>query len=175
MSALLIVLAGLPGSGKTTLARALAARLGATHLRIDTIEQTLRRAGLSPQSEGYDVANAQARDQLRLGHGVVADAVNGVQEARLAWRATAADACAPLLEIEVRCSDVVEHRRRVEARRPDIEGLVLPDWDKVRARHYEAWDRPPLVVDTAHRTVEACVADIVQYLPGGRCDGSVQA
>ncbi|PWK92360.1 AAA family ATPase [Fulvimonas soli] len=52
MSALLIVLAGLPGGGKTTLARALAARLGATHLRIDTIEQTLRRAGLAPECEG---------------------------------------------------------------------------------------------------------------------------
>ncbi|PWK92359.1 hypothetical protein [Fulvimonas soli] len=41
-----------------------------------------------------------------------------------------------------------------------------PDRDKVRARHYEAWDRPPLVVDTAHRSVEACVADILRHLPG---------
>ncbi|NBC95586.1 MAG: AAA family ATPase, partial [Deinococcus-Thermus bacterium] len=34
----LIVLGGLPGTGKTTLARAAAAALGAVPLRIDTIE-----------------------------------------------------------------------------------------------------------------------------------------
>ena len=40
----LIVLAGLPGVGKTTVARLLAQQAAALHLRIDTIEQTLRRS-----------------------------------------------------------------------------------------------------------------------------------
>lgn len=82
MSGLLIVLAGLPGSGKTTLARALASRIGAVHLRIDTIEQALRRAGIAPEEEGYAVAMALAHDQLVLGQRVIADAVNGVEQAR---------------------------------------------------------------------------------------------
>lgn len=42
----LVVFGGLSGVGKTTLARALTARLGAAYLRIDAIEQTLRSAGL---------------------------------------------------------------------------------------------------------------------------------
>jgi predicted kinase len=53
----LIVFSGLPGVGKTTVARALAARLGAVHLRIDTIEQAMRAAGaerIGPA--GYAVA-----------------------------------------------------------------------------------------------------------------------
>ncbi|WP_225152486.1 AAA family ATPase [Bradyrhizobium sp. NBAIM08] len=41
----LIVFGGLPGTGKTTIARELTARLAATYLRIDAIEQPLRDAG----------------------------------------------------------------------------------------------------------------------------------
>ncbi|MEU0072867.1 AAA family ATPase [Streptomyces sp. NPDC006332] len=36
---------GLPGAGKTTLARLLAARIGAVRLRVDTIEQAIVRSG----------------------------------------------------------------------------------------------------------------------------------
>ncbi len=39
---MLIALGGLPGTGKTTIARELARQLGAVHLRIDSIEQALR-------------------------------------------------------------------------------------------------------------------------------------
>jgi len=41
---LLVVLSGLPGVGKTTVARDLAVASGAVHLRIDSIEQALRNA-----------------------------------------------------------------------------------------------------------------------------------
>lgn len=42
---MLIVIGGLPGTGKTTLARLLASRIGAVHLRIDTIEQACVHSG----------------------------------------------------------------------------------------------------------------------------------
>ena len=41
----LVVLAGLPGVGKTTLARGAARRLGAAYLRVDTVEHALRDGG----------------------------------------------------------------------------------------------------------------------------------
>ena len=40
----LLIFGGLPGTGKSTIARLLAARLGAVWLRIDSIEQALIRA-----------------------------------------------------------------------------------------------------------------------------------
>ena len=50
---MLIVFSGLPGVGKTGIARELARTIGAVHLRIDSIEQALRRAGYRGESEGY--------------------------------------------------------------------------------------------------------------------------
>ena len=42
---MLIIFGGLPGVGKTSIARALAQKIGAVHLRIDTIEQAILDAG----------------------------------------------------------------------------------------------------------------------------------
>ena len=58
---LLIVFSGLPGTGKTTISKALAAKMRAVYLRIDAIEQAMRSAGAAPIGPaGYAVANALA-------------------------------------------------------------------------------------------------------------------
>ena len=63
---MLIVLSGLPGVGKTTIARELARMLPAVHVPVDAIEQALRRQGLVVEGEGYAVAHAVAADNLRV-------------------------------------------------------------------------------------------------------------
>ena len=165
---MLIVLGGLPGTGKTTIARALASRLGAFHLRIDTIEQALRSAGTLDDDIGplgYVVAYRVAEDNLRLGNTVIADSVNPIRITRDAWRATAERAGAPLVEVEIVCSDPIEHRRRVETRRADIDGFRLPSWADVLGRDYEHWEGANVLVDTAGRSVDACMAEIIGALP----------
>ena len=149
----LFAFSGRSGSGKSLLAQALARALGAAYLRIDRIEQALKDVpGASPEigEAGYRVAYALAADQLRMGLSVVADSVNPLAATRRGWHAVAQGAAASVLDIEVRCSDEAEHRRRVASRSADIEGLHMPSWDELRSRRYDAWeDATRIVVDTA--------------------------
>ena len=101
---MLIVFGGLPGAGKTTIARLVAQGCGAAYLRIDAIEQALRAAEILPGDvgpAGYFVAYALSEANLKLGQAVVADCVNPLPVSRAAWRAVAASASSPILEIEI--------------------------------------------------------------------------
>ncbi len=164
---MLVVLGGLPGTGKTTIARLLVERLGGAHVRIDSIETAMWRAGISrdqPTGIGsYVVAEAVAESCLRAGSAVVVDAVNPVEAARRAWRLLAERASARLRVVEVVCSDEEQHRRRLETRETDLEGALMPTWDDVVAREYDPWVEPRLVVDT-REPLEACLARIERYL-----------
>ena len=161
---MLIVLSGLPGVGKTTIARALAAELQAVHVRIDSIEHALRSAGRTVDSEGYRVAYAIAEDNLRLGRTVVADCVNPWPATRREWTLVAERTAVRAISVEILCSDVDEHRRRVEARVPDIAGHRLPTWAEVLERDYRPWDIDRLVVDTARLNVQQSVQAILSAI-----------
>jgi predicted kinase len=158
---MLISFGGRSGTGKTTIAREVVRELAAVYLRIDSIEHVMREAGWQVESEGYRVALAVAEDNLRLGRVVVADCVNPWPLTRSAWRAVADHAGVAALEVEIVCSDPLEHRRRVESRTADIAGHRLPTWQEVIARDYREWDSHPVVIDTARLTMEQAVRTIV--------------
>ena len=100
---MLVVFAGLPGSGKSTIARRLAGITGAVWLRIDSIEQAIRDSGVVPGSlndAGYRAAYAVAEDNLRLGRDVIGDSVNPWMLTRNAWRDAGLRAGAHVVEVE---------------------------------------------------------------------------
>ena len=165
MAGNLVVLAGLPGSGKSTIAREIARVAGAVWVRIDSIEQAIRDAGMGSITDaGYRVGYAIAEDNLRLGRDVIADSVNPLMLTRDAWRAVGERAGARVLEVEVVCSDTVEHRRRIEQRQGEVAGLQLPDWNAVQTRDYHSWNRERLVLDTASVDIYTSVDIIVSTL-----------
>lgn len=165
---MLIVLSGLPGTGKTTIGKALAAKRSATYVRVDEIENALEQYSGFDQEigpAGYVVAFAIASSNLKLGNLVVADSVNPVSESRQGWRdmVRAIDGVL-LLEVEVICSDENEHRRRVEGRAPDIDGFILPPWSSVTKHVYVPWSGPRLIVDTALLSALDAVSAIEKQL-----------
>ena len=159
---MLIALSGLPGVGKTAIARELARVTGAVHLRIDSIEQVLRANGVQVEEEGYAIAHAVAADNLALGRTVIADCVNPWPLTREEWRAVARRAGVRVLEVELLCSDVQEHRRRVESREPDIPGHELPAWKDVVERDYRPWTSARLVIDTSRTHVAESVRILIE-------------
>lgn len=163
----LIAFGGLPGTGKTAVARQLARELGAVYLRIDSIEQAIRASGILDkpiEDEGYRIAYALAEENLRVGRTVISDCVNPLQITRDAWVAVANRAGASVVEVEIVCSDSKQHQQRIENRVSDISGLKLPTWDEVASREYEPWQRKHVVIDTAHRSVGDNVNELLKLL-----------
>ena len=167
---MLIAFSGLPGAGKTSIARELAKRLHATYLRIDTIEQAIVSCGnIDPiMEEGYETAYRLAAENLHIGQHIVADSMNPLEITREAWAEVAREANVRLINVEIICSDEAEHRRRVETRSSDIPDLVLPTWDKVKSREYHPWTQPRIVIDTSGRGVDACVDELISELAAAR-------
>ncbi len=151
----LIVMAGLPGVGKSAVADALGRALSAAILAVDVIESAILRAGVgSDQPSGlaaYVVAEAIGARLLSQRQWVIIDAVNAVEPARQQWRTLARRHGVPLRIIEVICTDERLHRRRLEQRQRDLPHVSEPSWEDVvrRRAEYAAWAEERLVLDTA--------------------------
>ena len=163
----LIVFAGLPGVGKTTIARKLARALGGTcYLRVDEIETAIIDGDpmLEPGPEGYRVAAALSVSNLVLGTDVIVDSVNPLTVTRQMFTDAAQHAKAIHFGVEITCSDLVQHKSRVEYRTSDIAGLSLPTWERVANRSYEPWPTADLKLDSAALSPDSAVQAILSAL-----------
>ena len=165
---MLIIFAGLPGAGKTTLSKALSEKLGAVYLRIDTIEQACKDSKIfhieTAEDAGYLVGYGVARDNLGHGLTVVADSVNPIEVTRNDWRKVAEEANVKSVDIEIICSDKVEHKKRIESRTADLESHQLLTWQDVVGRDYESHDQCSIVIDTAGAKIETCIEEILSTI-----------
>lgn len=167
---MLIVISGLPATGKTTLAAGLARRCGAMHLSVDTVEDALLRSGLEPGwttgVAAYEAAGAAAQQSLVFGLSVVVDAVNDSEAARQVWRDAATQADTGVRFVLLLPPNRAEHQRRLRTRHRGLEHVPEPTWAQVeqRTQVYEPWPDEPLVL-SADEPTELLVERVDQELP----------
>ncbi|MBY9075847.1 AAA family ATPase [Nocardioides sp. WL0053] len=151
----LVVLAGLPGTGKTTIGRLLARRLRAAYLRTDVIAGPMLLEGVTEDTAeagrvAYGIAREVATENLRAGVPVVVDGVHATHERRALWRGVSEATQSRLVQLEMTLEDEVEHRLRVEHRQ--ARGYVGPNWEQILDMNYDEWneaiDGSRLLVDT---------------------------
>lgn len=152
----LIIVAGLPGVGKSRLAEALGHKLGIPVIAKDWLEATLLRCELAATNHdkplgmaGYELLTTLAERQLMLGQSIILDSVASTESIRGAWRALATRYQANRLVIECVCSDEPLHRARLGGRRRNIPGWHELDWAEVERvkSYYSAWQEERLVLD----------------------------
>jgi predicted kinase len=166
---MLIVVAGLPGAGKSTMADDLGRALSCAVLGVDQAEAAMWRAGVGAPAPthhaAYLVVGALAAEQVALGHDVIVDAVNGPEPARAQWRDLAAEMGAELKFIVVECGDDRVYRDRVEHRTRNIEGFPEPTWEGVLRRRadFPPWTDERLTVDSVNSR-EANLQAALEYL-----------
>ena len=94
---------------------------------------------------------------------MIADSCNPIELTRREWERVALDAGVPsTLNVEVVCSDVRQHRSRVESRLSDVPGLKLPSWSDVTSREDHQWTTDRLVIDTAGQSSQESQAELLR-------------
>lgn len=165
----LIVMSGLPGSGKSTIAEQIATRLKIPLLSVDPIESAIIKAGIAKSFEtglaAYLVAQMLASEQLRLGISVVIDAVNAEEEGKDIWRSLAQQYGLQLIILDIFISDQAVHRQRLESRVRNLHGFREITWDSVEARQkvVTRWKEPTLRLDAVN-DLDANVEEALRYI-----------
>jgi predicted kinase len=176
-----IQMSGAPGSGKTTLARAIAPQIGALVIDHDVSKSALLEANVPASIAGaasYQVLNAVARDLLQQGFSVIFDSPCFYVELLERGQRLAQEAGAVYRYVECQLGDLDELDRRLRTRPrlpSQLAGIRVPPTkgsgkteigDEVFRDWIANMKRPAggyLVLDTT-RPLEECLDAALAYI-----------
>lgn len=163
----LILFAGMPGSGKTTLARMVARRLGVPAFAKDRVQRVLRDHNLAASNtgDGYYIILDMADEQLSLGLNVILDATFPLDHFRTVASEIAARHKSRFCAIYCYCSDDQIWRDRMSQRVQYVPGWKPVGWDDVQRMrdYYQPWNDNALFADSIYPP-EANLPLVLEYI-----------
>lgn len=154
----LVLFAGIPGSGKTTLARMVARNLQIPVFAKDRVQRVLRDHNLADASsgDGYYIILDMADELLSLGLSVILDATFPLDHFRTVASETAARHKARFCALYCYCSDDQVWKDRMKQRVQYVPNWKPVGWeDVIRMRdYYQPWNANALFVDSLHSPEE---------------------
>ena len=154
----LVLLSGLPGTGKTTFAAKLAARLDAGVLESDRVRRELfpkRRYSRKESGAVFAEVRARAEAALARGRDVVVDATNLRQRERQGFLDLARRQGAPVVAVRLTAPDAVV-RERLSGPRQGASEANVGVYNRMRGEE-EPFPLPCIQVDSRY-CVDASVA-----------------
>lgn len=162
---MLILIAGLPGTGKTTIARALSAMIGAIHLNSDVLRSQLGLMGqytAEAKQQVYDALLDSAGVALAAGKTVIVDSTFYQKSIRQPFEHLAKVCGVPLHWVEIQASERTLEERLGKPR-PDSEADYSV-YEKIRDL-FEPLPEARLVINSDEETPESAAKLIQQYCP----------
>lgn len=165
-----VVMRGFPGTGKSTIARAVAAALRAPLIDRDVIRQ--KAVDVFGDNPGigrfsYELMFALCKEQLRLGLGVVVDTPLTYRDTYDQCLALAETFEIPMLVVHCQCPPDVQ-KRRLEGRKGMVSAFQITSWEEwLRWKpRFEDFDDNGCVIDTSNplddslATVMRCIQEL---------------
>lgn len=162
----LVLVCGLPGTGKTTLAVAISEKLGAIHLNTDRVRVSLGLQGhytSADKAKVYAAMYRQAGEALDAGRTVVLDGTFSAEQERERVRELARESHCSVRWIEVKASESLA-RDRVSMKRAFTEADYAV-YLKIREQ-WQALQEPHLVLWSASDNLDAMARKAVAWLRG---------
>jgi predicted kinase len=160
---MLILISGLPGSGKTTLARAFSAKTGAHHLNSDLLRRELGLMGHydpNDKEKVYASLLDQTKTALTNGQHVVVDSTFYKESIRQPFRQLAADCPVPVRWVEV-CAQESTIKERLKNPRPDSDADYAV-YEKIKNAE-EPLPEPHLTLWSDAMPLQTMVDTILEY------------
>ncbi len=166
-----VLVAGIPGAGKSTLAEGLARHLRAPVFSADWVIGALMPFEVLDDDNAWHVVDtsvvALVARQVQLGVDVVLDLTAHTREERDRLRTLTERLGGVFVGVECVCSDEELQRERVEGRDRGIPGwrATVP-WEHVQRMRglWEEWAEDHLVVDSAVATPQECLEQVLAAL-----------
>jgi predicted kinase len=173
-----VLVAGIPGAGKSTLAESLARRLRTPIFSMDWMMGSLVLARAITDENAAEVVDLQLRAavarHVQLGIDVVVDEAGHTREGRDKWRELTERLGGVFVGVECVCSDEKLHEERVEGRDRGIPGwhATVP-WEHVQRMRslWEPWEDDHLVLDSAVETPGSSLERVLEVVRGLRPTG----